>query len=107
MMEGLRQWLQDWSDACEYANECVPDLSFLRPHEPFTALAAIGLVCFGIWLWNELSIGNTRIRTGSVLNEGSTDNELGTPKSEEKLEQLRQLIAQSKQLSETKLDEVA
>ena len=59
-MEALKQWLQDWSDACEYAKECAPDLSFLYPREPFTALAAIGLVCLGLYLWNEKGIARSR-----------------------------------------------
>lgn len=61
-MESIRQWFQDWSDACEYAKECVPDVSFFLPreffaqHEPFTALASIAAACFLIWAWNERRI---------------------------------------------------
>lgn len=55
-MESIRTWLQDWSDACEYANECAPDLSFLAPQEPYTALAAIAAVCALAWWWNERKI---------------------------------------------------
>lgn len=55
-MESIRQWFQDWSDACEYARECVPDFSFFAQHEPFTALASIAAACFLIWAWNERRI---------------------------------------------------
>jgi hypothetical protein len=55
-MESIKLWFQDWSDACEYANECVPDLSFLVPREPYSALASIALVCFLAWWWNERHI---------------------------------------------------
>jgi hypothetical protein len=55
-MESFRTWLQDWSDACEYAKECAPDLSFLAPHEPYTALAAIAAACLFVWWWNEKRI---------------------------------------------------
>lgn len=56
MLESVRQYLQDWSDACEYANECAPDLSFLGNGEPFTALLFIGAVCYLIWAINEARI---------------------------------------------------
>lgn len=52
-MESIKNWFQDWSDACEYAKECAPDLSFAAPQEPFSALASIAAVCFLIWWWNE------------------------------------------------------
>ena len=35
-MELIKHWFQDWSDACEYAKECVPDLSFVFREEPFS-----------------------------------------------------------------------
>jgi hypothetical protein len=54
-MESIKTWFQDWSDACEYAKECAPDLSFL-PGEPFTALFGIAAVCFLVWWWNERSL---------------------------------------------------
>lgn len=54
-MESISNWFQDWSDACTYAKECAPDLSFL-PGEPFTALASIAAVCFFFWWWNEKSL---------------------------------------------------
>ncbi len=49
MFESVRRYLQDWSDACEYANECAPDLSFLGNGEPFTALLFIAAVCSLAW----------------------------------------------------------
>ena len=54
-MEAIKHWLQDWSDACEYARECAPDLAtFPTPQgEPFTALAAIALGFVVIWAINE------------------------------------------------------
>lgn len=56
-MESIKQWFQDWSDACEYARECAPDVaSFPVPGEPFTALFAIAAGCFLIWAWNERRI---------------------------------------------------
>jgi len=58
-MEAVKQWFQDWSDACEYARECAPDFaSFPRPvvGEPYTALLAIAAGCFLVWAWNEWRI---------------------------------------------------
>lgn len=52
MMESVRQYFQDWSDACEYAKECSPDLSFLGNGEPYTALAFVGGACWLIWAVN-------------------------------------------------------
>ncbi|HEY8160812.1 MAG: hypothetical protein ACR650_13705 [Methylocystis sp.] len=56
MLESVRQYFQDWSDACEYANECAPDLSFLGNGEPFTALLFIAAVCYLAWAVNEAGI---------------------------------------------------
>jgi hypothetical protein len=53
MLESVRQYFQDWSDACEYANECAPDLSFLGNGEPFTALLFVAAVCYLVWAVNE------------------------------------------------------
>jgi hypothetical protein len=53
-MESIKNWFQDWSDACEYAKECAPDMSFLA--EPYTALASIAAVCFLFWWWNERGV---------------------------------------------------
>ncbi|HYA79936.1 MAG TPA: hypothetical protein VED87_03270 [Methylocystis sp.] len=52
-MESVVNWFQDWSDACQYANECAPDLSFVRHLEPWSAFAAIALTVFAVWAWNE------------------------------------------------------
>ena len=58
-MESVKQWFQDWSDACEYAKECAPDFSFLKSFaigEPYTALISIAGVCWLIWALNERAI---------------------------------------------------
>jgi hypothetical protein len=52
-MESIRTWFQDWSDACEYAKECAPDLSFLTLNEPWSAFLALAALCFVAWLLNE------------------------------------------------------
>ncbi len=54
-MEAIKNWLQNWSDACEYARECAPDfVSFPIPHgEPFTAIGTIALIFYGVWAINE------------------------------------------------------
>ncbi|KAF0123003.1 MAG: hypothetical protein FD148_2842 [Methylocystaceae bacterium] len=55
-MESVKQWFQDWSDACEYAKECAPDFSFLKSFafgEPYTALFSIAGVCWLVWAVNE------------------------------------------------------
>ncbi|HXY58900.1 MAG TPA: hypothetical protein VEH76_09990 [Methylocystis sp.] len=52
-MESVVNWFQDWSDACQYANECAPDLSFVGRLEPWSAFAAIVLMVFAVWLLNE------------------------------------------------------
>ncbi len=51
-MDSFREWVQDWSEACTYARECVPDLAFFVPNEPYSALTSIAGVCFVIWWWN-------------------------------------------------------
>jgi len=56
MLESVRQYFQDWSDACEYANECAPDLSFLGNGEPFTALLFVAAACYLAWAVNEARI---------------------------------------------------
>ena len=55
-METIKNWFQDWSDACEYANECAPDLSFLTLAEPYAGLLWIAAGCFFIWAINEMRI---------------------------------------------------
>jgi len=61
-MESIKQWFQDWSDACEYANECAPDFSTfpLGNGEPYTAIAAIAAVCFFVWAINERRLKGRR-----------------------------------------------
>jgi hypothetical protein len=65
MLESVRHYLQDWSDACEYANECAPDLSFLGNGEPYTALLFIAAVCYLVWAVNEARI-HRRIRASAA-----------------------------------------
>lgn len=67
MLESVRQYFQDWSEACEYANECAPDLSFIGNGEPFTALLFIGAACYLVYAINE-----ARIRR-RVLPHASTE----------------------------------
>ncbi len=52
-MVSISQWLQDWSDAYEYAGECVPDLSAFSLPEPYSAILAVCALCFLLWRWNE------------------------------------------------------
>jgi hypothetical protein len=59
-MESIKNWFQDWSDACEYAKECAPDMSFLTLPEPYSALASIAAVCFAIWWRNESQLRKLR-----------------------------------------------
>jgi hypothetical protein len=59
-MESIKNWFQDWSDACEYAKECAPDLSFAILPEPYFALASIAAACFALWWWNERKIKRSR-----------------------------------------------
>lgn len=55
-MTTIKNWFQDWSDACKYANECAPDLSFLTPAEPYAGLLWIAGTCFFLWAINEARI---------------------------------------------------
>jgi hypothetical protein len=71
MMESVRQYLQDWSDACEYANECAPDLSVLGNGEPFTALFFIAAVCYLVYAFNEARISRRVHATSAVAGAAS------------------------------------
>lgn len=55
-METPKQWFQDWTDACTYANECAPDFSAFAPSEPYSALGAIAVFVFLLWWWNDRRI---------------------------------------------------
>jgi hypothetical protein len=59
-MEAIKNWLQDWSDACVYARECAPDFgAFPIPSgEPYTALGVIAGLCFMTWAINERRLAN-------------------------------------------------
>ena len=75
-MEPLWQWVREWGEACTYARECVPDLSFFIPNEPYSALASIAGVCFIAWRWNNAKIQRILLREAQagakVLPEVST-----------------------------------
>lgn len=71
MFESIKQYLQDWSDACEYAAECWPDTPFgnlNQAHigEPYTALATIAIVCFLVWVANERRLAKVARLAGSA-----------------------------------------
>jgi hypothetical protein len=66
MMEPLWQWVREWGEACTYARECVPDLSFFAPHEPYSALASIAGACFIVWWWNDTKIRRILRREAQV-----------------------------------------
>ncbi|MGD9544611.1 MAG: hypothetical protein AB7F41_07960 [Methylocystis sp.] len=78
-MEAVKQWFQDWSDACEYANECAPDFSFLSSFalgEPYTALLSIAAVGWLIWALNERAIRRhaARLRAAAAhAGDGALD----------------------------------
>ena len=56
MLEAIRNWLQDWLDACEYANECVPDFSFIDAFHPNKWLQIIIILAFIFLVINEWRI---------------------------------------------------
>ncbi len=70
MLESVRQYFQDWSDACEYANECAPDLSFLGNGEPFTALLFIAAACYLAYAVNEARISR-RLHVAAPASGGA------------------------------------
>ncbi len=71
MMEPLWQWMREWGEACTYARECLPDLSFFVPSEPYSALATIAGVCFIVWRWNDTNIRRILLREAQVEAEFS------------------------------------
>ena len=86
-MESLKQWLQDWSDACEYANECAPDLTLFTPQEPYTALLGVAAVCFCLCLWNERCLQRTHAAQGAP--------ELPLSDANSQLEELKRILEQA------------
>lgn len=95
-MESVRQWFQDWSDACEYAKECVPDVSFLWSFslgEPYTALLSILGACWLLWAFNERSIRRNAALRQRMAHEAASAGALDSalqemqraPGKEEKL----------------------
>lgn len=77
-MESIRNFFQDASNACAYANECGPDLAFLRPGEPFTALFAVAAVCFIVFALNERRIARLRAGAPETKLEAPGAGELKT-----------------------------
>lgn len=80
-MESVKQWFQDWSDACEYAKECAPDLSFLsafRIGEPYLALLAVAGVCWLLWAVNERGIKRRAacLQSAAQAQSGALDGAL-------------------------------
>lgn len=66
-MNSIKLWFQDWTDACTYAQECVPDLSFVQP---FTALVSVAALCFVLWWMNERKIRQMRSSVRRAAPEG-------------------------------------
>ena len=67
MIEKIRNGVQDWLDACRYANECAPDLfDFAKNDDYFFILMTICLVA-GFWLANMLS---ARERANPIYERG-------------------------------------
>ncbi len=52
MIGKITAFLQDWSEACEYAKECSPDLSALARDDEFLDLLLTLVVIVGFWLLN-------------------------------------------------------
>jgi hypothetical protein len=50
MIRKITAFLQDWSEACEYAKECAPDLSVLIKDKEFLDLLLTLAVVAGFWL---------------------------------------------------------
>lgn len=86
-MEAIKQWLQDWSDACEYAKECWPDFSTFPSFalgEPYTALLSVAGLCLLVWAWNERALRRDPARRLSAETpvRGELDAALGRMKAE-------------------------
>lgn len=67
MTNTVTQFFMDWNDACVYAKECglggVPGLNWTWsfPGEPWTAIAAIAVLCYVFWRRNEKAIKDERV----------------------------------------------
>lgn len=79
MLESVRQYFQDWSDACEYANECAPDLSFFGNGEPYTALLFIGVVCYVVYAINEARIKRRALPQASTQELKALVEQMASP----------------------------
>ena len=69
MLEAIRGWFQDWSDACEYANECMPDFSFIDAFHPNKWLQIITVLAFIILAVNEWRIKHAQHERTHNLNK--------------------------------------
>lgn len=56
MTNSVALYLQDWNDACVYARECWPDMSFIQVGEPWTFLAVLLITCYVVYRVNERNI---------------------------------------------------
>ena len=65
-MEAYVRWYQDWADACVYAQECIPDVSFLYPKEPYSALVCIAAMSFAVWWRNERCLKKMRFNESKM-----------------------------------------
>lgn len=52
MLETYKSRFQDWSEACEYANECALDPSLLRPTESSVCLLLTAVIALFFWRVN-------------------------------------------------------
>ncbi len=85
-MVSISQWLQDWSDACEYAAECVPDLSPFSLGEPYSAMLAVFALCILLWRLNEPRA--RQARRCAVSPEAMSESRAS------QLEELRRILAE-------------
>ena len=50
MIETIKNRVQDWVDACRYANECVPEIAFFTKNEASLYLSLTLVVVAGFWV---------------------------------------------------------
>lgn len=53
----MEQFLQEWNEACAYANECLPPFVYTADNDLWGFLFAVSFICFMIWLVNETKRG--------------------------------------------------
>ncbi len=68
-MESINTWYQNWAEACTYAQERVPDLSFTVPGEPYAALGSIAGAFSFIWWRNEKRLQSLLLAEGKKTTE--------------------------------------